>query len=102
MAAMLVGFPQARVLEVVEDSSGLHVDLESALDDAVCFRCGQPASVAGFVVVAGDSGEIGGRATVLSWRLREWVCEKPGCDGGQWVEEIPARPGSVRRDGGQE
>jgi hypothetical protein len=91
MAAMLVGFPQARVLEVVEDSSGLHVDLETAVDDARCRSCGQPAAVAGFEVVAGDSGEIGGRATVLSWRLREWVCQKPGCDGGRWVEEIPAR-----------
>jgi hypothetical protein len=91
MAAMMVGFPQARVLEVVEDVSGLDVSLETAVDDAVCLRCGQPAVVAGCRQVTGDGGEIGGRPTVLSWRLREWVCEQSGCDADRWVEEIPTR-----------
>jgi hypothetical protein len=91
MAAILVGFPQARVLEVVEDALGLHVDLETAVDDARCGVCGQPAVSVGSRLVTGDSGEIGGRRAVLSWRLREWTCEQPGCGVGRWVEEIPAR-----------
>ena len=78
MATVLVGFPQALVLEVIEDSSGLRVELGSAVDDARCGWCGQPAAVAGFERVAGDSGEIGGRATVLWWRLREWVLHAAG------------------------
>jgi hypothetical protein len=51
----------------------------------------QPAVVAASRLVAGGGGEIGGRPTVLSWRLREWACEQPGCGAGRRVEEIPAR-----------
>jgi len=91
MAAMLVGFPQARVLEVVEDVSGLHVDLETAVDAAVCVLCGQPAVVAGSVLVTGDSGEIGGRPTVLSGRAGGW--RRSRLDAELWW--------SVRCDGGE-
>lgn len=91
IAAMLVGFPQARVLEVVEDTSSLYVNLETGLDEARCGVCGQLAALGGSRLVAGGSGEIGGRRAVLSWRLREWSCEQTGCEGGRWVEEIPTR-----------
>lgn len=43
MAALMVGFPEARVLEVTEDSSGLHIEIETAEEEATCPQCGEPA-----------------------------------------------------------
>lgn len=87
---MMVGYPQARVLDVVEDSSGVQVVLETAEDEARCGSCGQPASLAGAQTVLGVVGEAFGRTSSVSWRLREWACEQSGCEAGRWVEVIPA------------
>jgi hypothetical protein len=89
--AMMVGYPQARVLDVVEDASGVRVDLETPVDEARCSLCGGPATLSGTESVSGVVGEAFGRTSVVQWRLREWECQESGCPAGRWVEAIPAR-----------
>jgi transposase len=97
MAAMMIGFPDARVLGVTENASGVRVEVETALDSARCPACGGHASLDGESLVEVPSLPAFGRPMVLAWRVRRWKCPRPGCAGGSWVEEVPER--SVRRDG---
>ena len=97
MAAMMIGFPDARVLEVTEDAAGVRVEVETAVDRARCPVCGRRATLEGTSVVERPSPPAFGRPTLLAWRMRRWVCPNPGCSGGSWVEEAPER--SVRSDG---
>jgi transposase len=96
MAAMMIGFPDARVLSVSEDSSGVHVEVETAVDRARCSVCGEHATLEGTSIVERPSPPAFGRPVLLAWRVRRWACPKPGCSGGSWLEEVPKQ--SVRSD----
>jgi transposase len=88
-AALMVGLPEARVLEVTEDSSGLHIEIETAEEEAICRQCGETAVRGGTRVMERVGLSIFGRPSMFAWRVREWACEHPGCPAGSWLDEIP-------------
>jgi hypothetical protein len=91
MAAWMIGFPESRVLDVDEDPAGVHVEVETADDEACCGTCGESATLDGrSVVVVHPDGLLFGRPCDLSWQLRRWRCPTAGCPGGLWTEEVPS------------
>lgn len=97
MAAIMIGFPESRVLSVDEDGAGLHVEVETADDGVSCGRCGAAAALEGRAVVVGrPEGLMFGRPLALSWQLRRWRCPSPDCATDVWTEDVPS--GSARSD----
>jgi hypothetical protein len=96
MAAMMIGFPECRVLSVDEDTDGLHVSVETSDDEVCCRSCEEPATLEGrSVVVRHSEGLAFGRPMELLWQLRRWRCSSPVCTARSWTEDVPP---SVRGD----
>lgn len=90
-AAIMIGYPDCRVLDVDEDADGLHVSVETAVHEASCPSCGSVATLKGrSVVVRHPTGLMFGRPMELSWQLRRWRCAAPGCTTGSWTEDVPS------------
>lgn len=92
MVEMLLGISDVRVLELVEDDSGLWVEIETTPEDASCAACGQLAVPDGCRVVDMKSRQpMFGRPLSLSWRTRGWTCENPACPVGTFFEKADWR-----------
>jgi hypothetical protein len=80
MIGILLGIPDVRVLDIVEDDSGLWVEIEIIREDASCSACGQPAVADGRRVVDMKSRQpMFGRFLTLSWKTRGWKCVNAAC-----------------------
>ena len=91
MAAIMIGFPECRVLGVDEDADGLHVSVETPDDEFRCSSCGSQATLEGrSVVVTHPSGLMFGRPMELLWKLRRWRCTASKCAAGSWTEDVPS------------
>jgi transposase len=92
MVEMLLGIPDVRVLALVEDNTGLWVEIETTPEDANCASCGQPAVPDGRRVVDMKSCQpMFGRPLALSWQARGWRCENTACPVGLFFEETDWR-----------
>ena len=88
MTALLLGLKDVVVLDVEEDESGLRIELERQEVATCCPLCGGAGTVSGRLSEDRQGLLMFGRPTVLSWKLRTWRCETPGC-GGRWHDEVP-------------
>ena len=88
-AAVLLGLKDVTVLGVEEDDSGLRIELERHEVAARCPLCGGAGEVSGRLSEDRQGLLMFGRSAVLSWKLRVFRCETPGC-GGSWSEDVPA------------
>ncbi len=92
MVEMLLGIPDVRVLALIENETGLWVEIETAPEDANCAACGQPAVPDGRRVVDMKSRQpMFGRPLSLSWQTRSWTCENPACPVGTFFEKADWR-----------
>ena len=89
MAAMMLGIPGVRVLEIRDVSGEVRVELETIADEASCPSCGAVAEPCGSEVAGRPGLPAFGRPVLLAWRLREWRCSSATCSSSPWVEEIP-------------
>ena len=89
MAAMMLGIPGMHVLNVTESADGVHVEVETAAEAAICPSCGAAAEVGGNGVVERRGLPAFGRPVLLSWHLRRWHCTSSSCRSEPWLEEIP-------------
>ena len=92
MIGILLGIPDVRVLDIVEDDSGLWVEIETIREDASCSACGQPAVADGRRVVDMKSRQpMFGRFLTLSWKTRGWKCVNAACSVDLFFEKADWR-----------
>jgi hypothetical protein len=84
----LLGIPNVHPLSVDEDETGLRVEVETTITEAVCPQCGQPAVATGRRAVELDSAKpFRGRPFHLTWQTRGWSCQNPACATGEFFEK---------------
>jgi len=92
MVEMLLGIPDVRVLDLVEDDAGLWVEIETTAEAASCGACGQQAVPAGRRVVEMKSLQpFFGRPLALSWKTRGWKCPNDACPIDTFFEKADWR-----------
>jgi hypothetical protein len=88
MVGILLGIPDVRVLDLVEDDAGQWVEIETTTEDAHCRACGRPAVPDRRRVVEMKSREpMFERPLALSWKTRGWKCVNASCPVGTFFEK---------------
>jgi hypothetical protein len=89
---MLLGIPGARILDLVEDESGLWVEIETVPAVSNCESCGQPTVPSGRrTVEMKGRGPFFGRPLALSWKTRGWKCVNASCPVDTFFEKADWR-----------
>jgi transposase len=100
IAAIMIGFPDAHVLSVSENKSGLWVEVETRDEVGSCPACGNESVADSTRLVEREGLPVFGRALHLSWRVRGWRCVNPGCPTDLWFEKVPQASKGPRIRGG--
>ena len=93
----MLGLRDVKVLAIDEHDEGLLIELEPTSSPPRCSQCGKAVVVAGAESREVQGQSAFGRPTVLSWRLRRFGCETPGCPAPKWTEQVPVSAGDDAR-----